>query len=330
MADYDNLQSSDWGWGVFYAADSNSVDQRCRFLPDYQGWDCPGFWVDASGSVVSDSSKAGAGYFSAGNPYANSGWGGGSGCHWDKSTSLIDQADATASNGQNIVGDYSCQCNYIFNDDWSHWVETWINHNQEKDGFGWRGWFGGGKAPQWALDTTICWVNNPRDMINMQNTLYLQRENWNNQMMPQSSWGGGTAQDRIYWGWNEVPMDASFMNTPSNWDSVLIKLPADICQRGDYGVYDTPDCLSGDAQSQLESDLSAVENSGVLVPGEDNVGERPGSYTLFAREYMYPEASGNWYRYFFCAYWQSPTAKYTVNYIPVSTSDSTGACYVSS
>jgi len=29
MPDFDNIQNLSWGWGVFYATSSNSVDQRC-------------------------------------------------------------------------------------------------------------------------------------------------------------------------------------------------------------------------------------------------------------------------------------------------------------
>ena len=44
--DFDNVQSDGWGWGVFYATDSNSVDQRCRYLEDPGNgygpiYDCP-------------------------------------------------------------------------------------------------------------------------------------------------------------------------------------------------------------------------------------------------------------------------------------------------
>ncbi|CAK0906499.1 unnamed protein product [Prorocentrum cordatum] len=30
--DYDNFQDDDWGWGVFYATDSNAVDKRCLYV----------------------------------------------------------------------------------------------------------------------------------------------------------------------------------------------------------------------------------------------------------------------------------------------------------
>merc|ERR1712196_249270 len=75
--DFDNIQDGDWGWGVFYPTDSNSVDQRCRFLSDHGGYDCPGGWIpwgkpfqkDTPGGTV----HRGAGYYEMGNPGASGG-----------------------------------------------------------------------------------------------------------------------------------------------------------------------------------------------------------------------------------------------------------------
>merc|ERR1712113_334737 len=96
MKDYDNMQDANWGWGVFYATDSNSGDQRCRNLQSDKGWDCPGHWIDRSGNVTADSSKKGAGGYQPGNPY-HSGGGGGAGCHFDLTAKKMDQQDATGS-----------------------------------------------------------------------------------------------------------------------------------------------------------------------------------------------------------------------------------------
>ena len=55
--DFDNVQSDDWGWGVFYATDSNSADKRCRYLEDPGNgygpiYDCPeGMSVSLDGSI---------------------------------------------------------------------------------------------------------------------------------------------------------------------------------------------------------------------------------------------------------------------------------------
>jgi hypothetical protein len=89
---------------------------------------------------------------------------------------LIDQTDAFDSNGDNLVRNEDCECNYVFSDDWSHWVLTWINGAQVKAGLEDESWLGGGpnpsnKAPNRALDQVSCWVNNPRDMIWIQNQI---------------------------------------------------------------------------------------------------------------------------------------------------------------
>merc|ERR1712238_160231 len=73
MEDWDGIQDADWGWGVFYAFDSNSADKRCIWLDQYGGWDCPGGWIDGDGVWTDDSSKHGAGWYDAGNPYTGGG-----------------------------------------------------------------------------------------------------------------------------------------------------------------------------------------------------------------------------------------------------------------
>lgn len=325
--DFDNIQSETWGWGVFYPADSNSVDGRCFYSADYQGYDCPGGWQNLDGSFVSDPDKKGSGYRPAGNPDANSNWGGGSGCHFDRGTSRIDQVDAYDSGGNNLVEDYNCQCNYAFKtsaNGWYDWVSTWVAGCQQKSGFEWRGWFGGGLAPSWGGDTAACWVNSIRDMISLQNALYYSRYDWNNQMAPISNWGTDSANDRRYWGWNEVPLDASFLENPLNWDAVIIKLPGDLCGNGGGG-YDTIDCLSSAAQYGVEGRLSYFKVNGLLVTGADSATTRPGSAIVFVREYRGTKKHDYdvWQRYFFCSSWTSPSNYYTIGF------DGSGHCIVS-
>ena len=82
--DFDNIQSASWGWGVFYASDANSCDHRCHYMPDFNGYDCPGYWIPFGGSPSADPNKHGPGFYPAGNPDANPGsGGGGTGCHFD-------------------------------------------------------------------------------------------------------------------------------------------------------------------------------------------------------------------------------------------------------
>merc|ERR1712183_1230758 len=114
----------------------------------------------------------------------------------------------------------------------------------------WRGWFGR-LAPQWAVDASACWVNNPRDMINIQNAYYWARASWNNGLAPYGDGSEGTSDaDRKYWGWNEIPVSTDIDN-PENWDAVIIKLPANLCDYDDFGMTDSVACLGEKAQSHL-------------------------------------------------------------------------------
>ena len=312
MYKYDEIQNSDWGWGVFYPTDANAADQRCRYLASDNGWDCPGGWIASDGSWTADDSKKGSGAYPAGNPYANPQWGGGTGCHFAKYANAIDQTDAWDGQGQNLVSDGDCQCNYALKGDgWNDWVKTWLNGATPKSGFGWQGWFGQGKAPSFALDFAACWMNNPRDMIELQNAIFYHRENWSNQMLPTSSWSNYDASTlRTYWGWNEVPVNGKDMDNPANWDAIFMKLPAAIC--GGHKP-DSVNCMSNAAHQQLESDLDNYVKQNAIVPGKENVYKRPGSAVVFMHDE--PHGSGwqlRFQRRFACEGWTSPNKKYVV------------------
>jgi len=324
---FDNIQNDDWGMGVFFASDANAADARCVYREEWNGYDCPGGWVDfESGEFSTDSDHKGAGSYLPGNPYAvgfEKG-GGGSGCHFDGNANAIDQPDADGSMG-NLVGDADCQCNYAYSGDWGEWVTAWTYHSQQKAGFENRKWLdgNGGLAPAWGVDTAACWVNNPRDLINLQNALYWQRDQWNNQQIPESDWSQGSSEEiRKYWGWNEIPVAKWIVDDAHQWDAIIIKLPADVC--GD-GKEDQPHCLNNDAQAQLEQDLDNFKTNGKLVPGSDNIGNRPGSYVLFVREVA--DNSGNWRREFFCSDWTSPNNMYHIVY---ANPGGNSACYMAS
>jgi hypothetical protein len=149
--------------------------------------------------------------------------------------------------------------------------------------------------------------------------------------VPASNWDAqsSTTELRKYWGWNEIPVSKSVVNDANNWDAIVIKLPADLCQQGDYGKQDAPSCLQQDALQQLENDLDQFVNNKKLALGYGNMGSHPGSDILFAREFgttygSFGDSSWgvNWSREFFCANWVSPNKKYQV----VSNSD--GSCYL--
>lgn len=305
--DFDTIQSTDWGYGVFYATDSNSADQRCRNLASLGGFDCPGMWIPYKGDPVPDSNKKGAGFYPAGNPYAQGG-GGGAGCHFDKNKKVIDQTDAWV-NGQNLVADADCQCNYVFKNNWQHWVDDWIQNTKQKPGFEWRSWLagGGGRAPAWGVDVAACWLNNPRDMIQLQNALWNTHTKWLNGEAPQ--WSNDNPHP--YWGWNEVPVDRSIVESPLNWDAVMIKLPAGT---------NSLNQLSSNAQSQLAQDMASWEKAGKLVPGRP--ASRPGSYVVVLRE-LRKENSELWWRQFYCENWKSPNGWYEIIFNPAQ-----DACFI--
>lgn len=311
MYDFDNIQTDDWGWGVFYASDSNSVDFRCHWSDQYDGFDCPGGWLASDGSWSDDSSKLGTGAYPAGNPYADDSWGGGAGCHRDKGDSdpanpssgrYIDQTDAP-SDGLNLVSDYFCQCDYTFADDWSHWVWQWVNYATPKpQGVDKTTWLGqnGVLAPSRALDMSACWMNNPRDMIGLQNQLYWLSDKWSNQLAPASQRSDDPQSYQVYWGWNEVPIGRDVATNAELWDAVMIKLPAALCG-GDVpyaGGDDTLWCLADQQQLALQKDLHRWVEKGFLIPGADSISSRPGSYMVLAREWV--DEDYNWQRFFFC------------------------------
>lgn len=283
--DVENVQSDDWGWGVFYATDSNCVDMRCRYRYDLNGWDCPGAWVDADNGMFWDDGSGdthlGAGWYSQGNPYADGGGGGGTGPHW-AGEGFLNQENAEDGNGVALTMDYDSQCNYdLKGNGWADWVDHWIANDPHD---------GGGMA---SVDRIGCWVNNIRDLVNLQNALY-RIYGW--QVI------GGTPPVE-YWGWNEIPFDRNTLGDPMNWDAVVIHLPAEICNPG--GDDDSVNCLHPDSHARLESTLDKWVDKGYLVPGLENIAFRPGSYVVFVREFWRDDGSeaGNWFKYFFCESW---------------------------
>lgn len=315
FTDFKNIQRDDWENGVFYASDANAADARCIYREEWNGYDCPGGWSDWDSGYQPDSSHFGSGVYSPGNPdklgFDNGG--GGSGCHFDSNQGAIDQPDAYASKG-NLVGDANCQCNSAYKRDWGSWVDAWVQHSQQKGEFQSRTWLAGGDlAPVWAIDTAACWLTNPRDMIDLQNALFWKKFDWNNQLIPKSKWQDDKSGElRKYWGWNEVPVGKWIVDEPMSWDSIIIKLPADTCEDGQWGRDDHPSCLHDAAKNQLEKDLDQFVSQGKLVPGQNNLANRPGSYVLFVREYG--DDSRNWQREFFCANWDSPNGQYHIKY----------------
>lgn len=283
--DFEHIQEADWGYGVFYASDSNAVDKRCRWLDEFQGWDCPSYWQNVDGTVEYDEGKVGAGGYHWGNPETD-GFehnGGGAGCHFEPSIPGIDQTNGYDADGDNLVKDRHCQCNYKYKDDWSKWVELWMVKGDLLNG---------GSGPSWALDLGMCWTNNPRDMIQIQNHLWWFSNEWNNGLVPTADYSQGKADlERPYWGWNEIPVDIKVMNS-DYWDAVLIKLPAAM---QDQGNDDNLDMLTDGAKQQLIADIDMWVGAGLMDLGSS------GRQTVVVREIR--DDNTNYFRKFFCQNW---------------------------
>jgi len=313
MYDFDHIQTDPkWGWGVFYPWDANAADSRCEYHSTPNEWyDCPGAYKNWGGAQpVKDSTKHGAGWYSPGNPNANASWGGGAGCHFSalpyacsdgsKCTNDIDQVNRSP---KNLVGNKQCECNYLFNDNWEHWVESMGSLTKEK---------ANGHVPEAAM----CWVNNLKDMMNLQNALWKHKATW---------FSEGDPSPAGYWGWNEVPVGREQIANPQAWDAVVIKLPLYVC--GGNGGNDNLGCLSSSARGHLEDDISEWVSKGKLVPGAGNIANRPGAYVVLMREWA-DASTGNSCSWFFCQSWTSPNNHWKIVYNPMSQSNPTGACWL--
>jgi len=173
----------------------------------------------------------------------------------------------------------------------------------------WENWLGasGMLAPSRALDMASCWVNNPRDMIGLQNAIYKFRGSWSNELAPKSSWDTKQpAELRKYWGWNEIPVDRLKVKDANNHAAIFVKLPAAIC--GGMGGDDSMGCLTAGGQLALQRDLQKYVDDGKIIPGQSMVGLHPGSDLVVVREYG-DDSQDWWRRWIFCEDWSSPNGK---------------------
>lgn len=113
------------------------------------------------------------------------------------------------------------------------------------------------------MDLGMCWTDNLRDMIMIQNHLYWTRSDWNNQQAPVSNYSTNEGS-RAYWGWNEVPVDRAFVSSKANWDAVLIKLPAAM---QDDGRADTLEMLGNRHVKALKRDVTQYVAEGYRSRG---------------------------------------------------------------
>jgi len=353
LYDLDNIQTDTWGWGVFYATDSNASDQRCVHRDDWKpsGFDCPGYFVSEDGTVTPDSGKCGAGCYDAGNPYVpNKSGGGGAGCHFssDGGRYSINQWNARDSNGQNLVGGKQCQCNYNLkggnNFAWEDWTDVFISGDASwyPDNLGLAQGVtilsgSGNGGPQYLADYAACWVNNPTDMIDLANALYFRRAEWLNGQYPDSAAQGTVQEERRYPGWTEVPVENTSVKNQDNWTTMGIRLPANVCNDSDGSktsgsITLINDCLDSTAKVNLECQITDYVELGYIKPGSDNITKRPGSYVTIIKDYQVQDSTrpGQFERKFYCENWVSPNQYWQIVYVAKDdpNGNGKGACYI--
>lgn len=71
--------------------------------------------------------------------------------------------------------------------------------------------------------------------------------------------------------------------------------------------------------------MNGPDQFGYLVPGEENMGNRPGSYVAFVREW-YDADADRWRKWFFCEDWNGPLGKYKI--VARETGTDGGACFL--
>jgi hypothetical protein len=302
IEDFQNIQEPGYNKGTFYAVDSNSVDQRCRYepqgLPNYN-YTCRNAQGTLAGTLLcsadqpctwtTDSVQRGPGQYVPSE-------GGGRGCHAspDQSQFVFDQTETPPGASLDLTQDPACQCpaspgnaSKVVDNGWDQWVTTFV---QSTNG----GWGTGASKPSWALDLTACWHDNVRDMINLQNWIYFDRLDWSNQTVPITNWAANPPDSlRPFWGWNEIPVDRLVVSNRAYWDAVVIKLPAQACPNNASAA--TLSCVVdlNNAQYGLKPQLDAWYSNGYLSDGDP---------VVLVREFA--DGSNNFSREFFCENYQ--------------------------
>lgn len=329
--------------GVFYAADANSVDGRCRYEEkdgQFQQWDCRKFadgqYTPPRGFVqynplvfTPDSTAMGTGGFDMGNPYEvnpGSAVGGGTGPHMSEQAvstgSPLPFAQDWAQSDPNDPGSGLCknpdaECNRpLFIPQTANCDEYAYSQSPTGDNC-WDKW-----VDHWVMNTqytlpqpwsefgpfyrdyAMCWNYNLRDTINLENWLWLKRAEYVDPRF---------VDPIAYPGYNEIPIRASYAGNPENIQALMIGLPV---------VVNFPEELR--TKSNLNSQLEWYVDNGFLAPGVENVGNRPGSYVVFMRQIV--DNNGNYSQQFFCADMDLPS--YRIRHLPPDPDNPTGACYI--
>jgi len=131
---------------------------------------------------------------------------------------VYEQGCAGQDGCPNLTSDVWCQCNYdlYYQDgygiDYGAWVDQWIYgdvagiYPDKEYGFNAPG--NTQNAPSFYLDQSICWMSNPRDMIMLQNAIWLRRYEWS------ACASGGTSQNCE----PETDFYATSSDNPSQFD----------------------------------------------------------------------------------------------------------------
>ena len=328
IPDYANLQSDDYDAGVFYSTAADSVSDRCRWSESAGRYEClspagygqgtlecppgaPPSFGCTEGTWLADLTAQGPGQFLPGNP-TTGGQGGGAGCHANLTERFqkyfFDQTQLDAFGSNIFLEDAYCQCRTfgaidqqrnVIDNGWDVWIDFFAGSAENTLPPQWpAGLF---TKPSWALTQTACWHDNPRTMVNLQNSLYREARAWSSQQVPITSWSvTDPAAVRAYWGWNDVPVARNLITAQTNWDAVMIKLPAAACDNSSTA---TLSCVTdlNDPTYGLEAQLDLWYSAGYLVDGFPIV---------LAREWgeVTPDPSlgylPNFKREFFCEAWE--------------------------
>jgi len=351
FGDADFRQDDAYDLGVFYPADANAVDQRCRWEASDNQWDCkaflfngenpPGDYDDAGtgyikfdGTVfpptytwVPDSTAGGTAAFVMGNPntadYHNQG--GGTGCHmtWSPGKTELNgnNGDDTLGNPTStLTGSGDCDCNVQFVAGCNQYAYS----GQTGDDNCWGSWVD--KWTRDVLDATqeygygrrdpdTCWLTNLRSMINLQNWFWLKRSGW---LFPDPD-PDTIKSDKGYWGWNEVPVNVDLLRV-SQVETFAVSLPIDV--DGDATK------LPKEAKTDLDQNLCCHVKNGWIVPGEANVAKRPGSYVVLLKQFEEGSVgdSKRYQRSFFCE--EVELEHFIIRHHPITGADPDGACFV--
>lgn len=239
--DYYDMYSSTWGWGIFYPHDANSDK---RGIPQFDNWKLTdGKWFpDPQKPSKYDEGKEKNDPHSLvldpGNPLAYGPTSaGGAGRHKDPvfQEFLTGDQNYQFLNQENYLG-YFWEANYDLkgNDGkWTPYINAFVQRSNQY----------GPIYPTFSSNQQLKadaspWVNNPGDMISLQNELYYRYPDWCN-----------CTDNRTYWGWNELPLQKNIVDDAAHVDALIFNLPSEF-----LGLYELLNSCTDDSQRQKIKD----------------------------------------------------------------------------